>query len=386
MNWVAIRMLVGDRLKYLALIVGIAFAALMVTQQAAIFTGYARQIGAWLRDTAQADLWVVDGQVRHSEDLKRLSDTTLQRVRGLDGVAWAVPMYKGWLPVRLDDGTLLNVRFVGIDDASMIGTPPGMPHETAMLLRQDRALLIDESEASTRLRRLRTPGEPGLRVGDRLSVNDNDAMVAGTYRRSPDFFWEPVAYTLYSRAITWAPRERRQLTYVLVKLQEGADPAAVARQITAATGHRALTGPQFIRQSTLWILRETGILINFGITILLGFLIGVLVCGLLLYLFIVENTRYFAALKAMGATNRRVIGMVALQIAVAGLLGYGIGLGGTAVVGTLIQGGVIGGLAYALVWQIPVLGAVAVITCCMVAGLISISRVLGLEPATVFKA
>ena len=52
-----------------------------------------------------ADLWVMDPQVQMSEGPKPLSDTALQRVRSVSGVAWAVPMYKGWLKCRLPDGT-----------------------------------------------------------------------------------------------------------------------------------------------------------------------------------------------------------------------------------------------------------------------------------------
>lgn len=382
---IAMRMLMGDRLKYLALITGIAFAALLVTQQASIFNGYARQIGAWIRDTPHGDLWVVDPQVRHSEDIKRLQDTALQRVRGVSGVAWAAPMFKGWLPIRLDDGTLLNARFVGVDDASLVGTPPGMPTETAQLLRRDRAVLIDAGEAGTRLARLRDTAQPAMRVGDRFTVNDYEAIVAGTYKRTADFFWEPVIYTTYSRALSWAPKERRLLTYVIVKVREGADVAAVQRQIKDATGLDALTNAQFEWNSTLWVLKETGILINFGITIALGFLIGVLVCALLLYLFILENTRYFAALKAMGATNARVLGMVALQIAVAACIGYGLGVGGAAIAGSAMKGDGASGLAFSMVWQIPVFGAVAILVCCLIAGFISVIRVLKLEPGIVFK-
>src|SRR2546421_12718427 len=57
MNFVALKMLVGDRLKYIALVAGVAFAALLITQQASIFTGYMLQIGAWIRDTGSGDPW-----------------------------------------------------------------------------------------------------------------------------------------------------------------------------------------------------------------------------------------------------------------------------------------------------------------------------------------
>ena len=49
MNFIALKMLVGDRMKYISLVAGIAFAALLVTQQSSIFTGFAMQMGAWVR-------------------------------------------------------------------------------------------------------------------------------------------------------------------------------------------------------------------------------------------------------------------------------------------------------------------------------------------------
>ena len=83
MNFVALKMLIGDRLKYIALVAGIAFAALLITQQASIFLGYTLRTGSWIRETSasQADLWVMDPQVQFSEGPKPLSDTALQRVR-----------------------------------------------------------------------------------------------------------------------------------------------------------------------------------------------------------------------------------------------------------------------------------------------------------------
>ena len=125
MNFVALKMLVGDRLKYVALVAGIAFAALLITQQASIFTGFTLRTGSWIRETTAggADLWVMDPQVQMSEGPKPLSDTALQRVRSVSGVAWAVPMYKGWLKCRLPDGTLTTVRLIGIDDATLAAGP-----------------------------------------------------------------------------------------------------------------------------------------------------------------------------------------------------------------------------------------------------------------------
>lgn len=384
MNAFAIKMLVGDRLKYLGLVIGIAFASLLITQQASIFYGYAHRIGAWIRDTSQADLWVMDEQAEYTEDRKPLTDTTLQRVRGIDGVAWAVPMWKGYLRMRLADGTRVQARLVGIDDATLLGGPPQMVEGSLADLHRDRAVLIDvDSLADLRLRRgLPGEGPRPVRVGDRIDINDHEAIVVGSYRRTAEFFWDPVLYTTYSRALAMAPSERRQMSFVLVKVKDGVSLAGVARAIEAATGCVARTGAEFEALSEDYVLAKTGILVNFGITIALGFVIGVLVAGQLLYNFVVENLRYYAALKAMGATNRTLIGMVMVQVAMAAGIGFGIGVGGAALSGVLLARG---GLAFEMEWRIPLFGAAAVLVVCAIAALISILRVLRLEPAVVFK-
>ena len=385
MNVFAIKMLVGDRLKYLGLVIGIAFASLLITQQASIFYGYAHRIGAWIRDTGQADLWVMDEQAEYTEDRKPLTDTTLQRVRSIDGVAWAVPMWKGYLRMRLADGTRVQARLIGIDDATLLGGPPEMVEGELKDLHRDRAVIVDEASLGDLRLRYGLPGEGprAVRIGDHIDVNDHEAIVVGTYRRSPEFFWDPVLYTTYSRALAMAPSERRQLTFVLVKVKDGVDHGVVARAITAATGCAARTGPEFEAISTDYVLAKTGILVNFGITIALGFVIGVLVAGQLLYNFVVENLRYHAAMKAMGATNGTLIRMVLVQVLVAAGLGFGIGVGGAALSGVLLARG---GLAFEMDWRIPLLGAAAILVVCSIAALISISRVLRLEPAVVFKS
>jgi len=382
MNLIAIKMLVGDKLKYLSLVAGLAFAALLVTQQAAIFTGFALQTGAWIRDTAVADLWVMDEQVEFTEDIKPMIDTAISRVRGVDGVQWAVPIFKNFINATFPDGTRRNIRLIGLDDATLAGGPPEMVEGRLEDLKQDKAVLMNVGDVKP-LKFKRSGGNRSLQVGDRLSINDNEAVVVGSFRASKEFFWEPVLYTTYSRAMFWSPDTRRKLQYMLVKVKPDADVQEVAARITAATGLKAMTGRQFERMTMEWIMRETGILVNFGITIALGFVIGVLASGQTLYQFMVENLRHFGAIKAMGAGNWTILRMVLVQVLLVGMVGYGIGLGVACVAGMFLSNS---GLAFRMVWQIPVLGGAAILLCCGVAGAISLYRVVRLEPAVVFKA
>ena len=383
MNRVALQMLVGDRLKYVALIAGVTFAALLITQQASIFTGYTMRTFAWVDDTSGADLWVMDPQVEFSDDIKPMLDTSLQRVRGVAGVAWAVPMFKGYLNCRLPDGTALQSRVIGLDDATLFGGPPEVVSGALGDLRRDKAILVNAADLEPGgPLSMRRRGGAMVAVGDRLDLNDHEAVVVGTYRKTPEFFWEPVIYTTYSRALTMAPAVRKQLQFVLVKAQPGADLDALAAEITRATGLAARTNADFGSMTARYVLDKTGILINFGITIALGFVIGLLAAGQTFYTFVLDNLRHFGALKAMGASDWVVVKMLLVQVVVVATVGYGLGVGGAAVTGIFFAKG---GLAFQMPWQIPALGAVSVLGVCLVAGLLSIVRVLRLEPAIVFK-
>src|SRR5207302_2492553 len=123
MNWVALKMLTGDRAKYLGIIFGVAFAALLMAQQMSMFVGVMRRTTSQIRDVQEADIWVMDPRVRFVDEIRPLPDTDLQRVRGVPGVAWAVRLYKGLVQARLEGGDYRQVLLMGIDDATLVGGP-----------------------------------------------------------------------------------------------------------------------------------------------------------------------------------------------------------------------------------------------------------------------
>jgi putative ABC transport system permease protein len=124
MNSVALNMLTGDRAKYIGIVMGVTFASLLITQQGGIFVGLMSRTYGFLTDTGQPDIWVMDSKVQFIDDIKPLQDTELYRVRGVEGVGWAMPMYKGLLRVRLSNGTFQTCNVVGLDDATLTGGPP----------------------------------------------------------------------------------------------------------------------------------------------------------------------------------------------------------------------------------------------------------------------
>jgi putative ABC transport system permease protein len=379
---VALKMLVGDRLKYIGLVAGLTFAVTLITQQAAIMNGFLQRMGSFVRDTGPADLWVMDPQRRFSDDMKPMSDTALGRVRSIDGIEWAVPMYKSWIRCRLPDGTMTQTIVVGLDDATLLGGPPEIVEGKLEDLRRDGGVLIDHDERDAKMKML-MGGNRGLRIDDRVSFNDQDAVIVGTFRASKSFFWEPTVYTTYSRAVRFAPAERKSMAFVLAKVRGGHSIPDVQARIRESTDLAAYTSSEFEEKSTNFLAGSTGIRANFGLAILLGFIIGLLVSGQTLYQFTIDNLRHFAALKAMGATNFMLLRMVSVQVLAVGAVGYGVGLGAATLLGRFISSI---GLAFEMSWVIPVFAGVAIMGICLLAGVLSMTRVMRLEPAIVFKS
>lgn len=380
----AIAMIMGDRLKYLGLLVGLSFAAMLITQQASIFMGYTQRMWAPIEDQPHVDVWVMDPQVRYTQDTKHMQDTVLQRVRGVEGVRWAVPMYRGALNAQLADGTQELSTIIGIDDSTLLGGPEKVVEGSLLDLRQADGVIVEKRAGEGDLRVHNADGTTRpLQVGDTLSINDRFARVVGICETNYPFYWQPVIYTTYSRAMLYAPPERKQMTYVLVRAQEGITPEALAERITAATGMKARTSADYARLTMNYTLQKTGILVNFGITVALGFVIGLLVCGQTFFNYVVDNTRIFGALKALGLSNQRLLGMIATQVLVVGSIGFGIGAGLAAIAGSLLP---FVGVGFYMPWQLLVGSAVGVLGICIVAAFLSALRVLRLEPAVVFKA
>ena len=135
-----------------------------------------------------------------------------------------------------------------------------------------------------------------------------------------------------------------------------------------------------------YYLKRTGIPINFGITVALGFVVGCAIAGQTFYLFTLENLKQLGSLKAMGVSNIRIVGMVMLQAFVVGLIGYGLGIGGAAAFGVFFEKVVTSTPpAFYLGWQVLAITGGAVFIIITAAALMSLKKVLFLEAGVVFR-
>lgn len=385
MNFIAIRMLLGDKAKYIGIIVGLTFASLLITQQSAIFAGIMTRTFSFLTDVSQPDIWVVDPEVQYIDDIKPMQDTEVLRVRGVEGVQWAVPIYKGSLPARLTTGRYQTCVVIGLDDETLIGGPPEMVRGRLSDLRQSEAVIVDEIGAAGKLaRRLPDGTRVPLKPGDDLELNDNRAVVVGICRVTATFQANPVIYTTYSRATLFAPMQRKLLSFVAAKAKPGQDLQQLCRRINQATRLRAYTRDDFKRLTFLYYLKYTGMPINFLTAVALGFVVGITIAGQTFYNFTLDNLRYFGTLKAMGTTNRSLLRMILLQALMVAGIGYGLGVGAASAWGLLLSGRT--QIAFRLPWQLLVISAAAVLFICLSSAALSIRKVMRLEPAVVFRS
>lgn len=373
----ALKMLFRDRAKYAMLVSGLAFCSLLMCQQSSVFCGLMMWTTATVRNIG-APVWVVDAKVEQANEVIPMRQIEVDRVRGVPGVAWAVPLYLGIEQARLADGSFQNIQLVGLDTGTLTGRPMTIREGRIEDLRLPNAVLVDQ----VAVEKFRRKGIP-IRIGTTFEINDREARVVGICQVSRSFLGQPYIYTTFDRALEFAKPARKQLGYVLAAPVEGVSAAELVTRINRLSGIRAIEKDRLFWDTIRWYIKNTGIPISFGTVVILGIIVGIAIAGQTFFLFVHDNLRFLAAFKAMGASNATLAGMVLLQAFSVGFIGYGVGVGLASWFGNTV-------LAkeqppFFMPWQVPVFVAGVILFICAFSSLIGLVKVLRLEPAVVFR-
>ncbi len=385
----ALKMLFGDTAKYLMLVAGLFFATFLIVQQASVFCGLMLWTTSTLKNVA-APIFVVEERVEQVNETNPMRDTDVARIRSVSAVRWAMPLYSGIQRVRLDDGSFKTIQLLGIDAASLAGAPGRMVAGNLEDLRLPNTVVIDEL-ATERLSS--NPQDPTkrIKIGDRFEINDVEARVVGICKAMRSFTGGPYIWTTYERALQYTPSQRKMLTAVIAAPVNGMTNEQAAAAIEKATGLRAYVNRDFGENSkdfntatVWWYVKNTGIPISFGTTVVIGFIVGMAIACQTFYAFVLDNLKHLGALKAMGMSNFRLSMMLLFQSLTVGLIGFGIGLLATSAfaMGALKNGQP----PFYMPWQIPVGTFLVIQVICMLAALMGIVRLSLYEPAMVFRA
>jgi putative ABC transport system permease protein len=378
MFFVAFRMLTFDTAKYLGLIFTIAFSTFLISQQASVFASLMTRTTSQIRDVSDASVWVAHPAHRYIDEIKPMSESALTDVRGVEGVKWAVRLYRGLSRAKAPDGTFRTCITMGVDDATLIGLPRKMVLGDVESLRLPDAIFLDRFGYSYFF-----AGQE-LKLGAEIELNDRRARVMGIIDSSAPFVTFPVIYSRYSQALTYAGQERNTLSLILAQPEEGLTPDQIAARIHQQTGLTAMSSRAFSWQTIWFYIKNTGIPVNFGVIIVVGILVGTVVAAQTLYLFTLDNLKQYAALKAIGVKNVTLAAMVLLQSSIVGAIGFG--FGAALCVSFFFFTRDMPHLR-GFITHYEILGGTAALMALIVVGAsaLSVQRVVWLEPATVFR-
>ncbi|MBZ2183801.1 MAG: ABC transporter permease [Bryobacter sp.] len=378
MHFVAWQMLTGDRAKYLGLIFAIAFSTFLMSHQVSIFCGLMSRTASQIDDVRDASIWVMDAKTLYLDEVKALTDQDLYRIRGISGVEWAVPLFKGASRAKGPDGHFRAVILMGHDDSTLTGIPRRIVHGDITRLREPESIAIDQVGYEFFF-----PGQP-YQLNRSLDLNDRTVRIVAIVDSNAPFVNLPVVYTRYTQALNFVGRERNQMSFVLAKAIPGLPEGELTGRIADRTGLKALTSSQFGWETIWYYMEHTGIPINFGITVIIALIVGTVVAGQTFYLFTIENLKQFGALKAIGVSDLRIVGMILMQALIVGAIGYGLGISMTAIFFETTQSNL--DLRGFRLLPIVMQGTAAtVFLIVFLASAFSVRRVIVLEPAVVFR-
>ena len=379
MNWIALRMLTGDTVKYIGMIFGVAFSTLLITQQSSIFLGLVSRAATTVVDVRDANVWVMDPRIESVDNVWPMPATALQRVRGIDGVAWAAPFLRSTTTIVAPDLPLQTASLFGLDDASLVGLPTTMIAGRRADLAAPGTVMMDEGGWQFLF-----PGET-FTPGKVVELNDRRAVVVGLVKAGVQFNSQVSLYARYSTALNYAPGGRNRLSFIIAMAEKGYSPAQVARNIETATGLKSLDSKAFAKASSDYVIYNTGIPVSFGTVVLLGVIVGIVIVALTFTLFVRDNIKQFASLKAIGVSSRRLVGMVLLQGGLVGVMGYALGLGAATVMVTMGASKSLALRGFYVPIEVAAFAAIVVALIISAAGLLAIRKVISTDPATVFR-
>ena len=370
----AYKLLVNDKAKFTALLVGITFAVFLMVAMTSLFAGVLNRASATVINLG-ASIWIMDPAVQTVANTIGMPDYVLDAARSIKGVNYAVPVYTGGALVKLVDGAYQAVTVVGLDDTSLLGRPRLTQGKIEDIYGENAFIVVKDTEF---------PKLGNPRLGTEFEVNDHRGVIVGIATvSSSGLFGVPTLYTTYQRALQYIPNPRFTISYVLVAAKSPGDIPQIKRQVQAL-GYLALTRDEFMRKISTFYMFQTGLGMNLLIMTVMSFVVGLSISGQTFYTFILENLEKFGALKAIGAKSRELILMILFQASFTALTGFGLGVGLCALVIWLARLRLPDYAAVITWWNLGLAFGMVLIIAGM-SSYVGVRKVLHVEPFDIFR-
>jgi putative ABC transport system permease protein len=370
------KLLLHDRLRFAVAIAGVSVSVMLVLVQVGLYYGF-MDTASSIIDASKADLWVGKKGNESFEFATPFDDRTYYRVASVPGVQHAERLLVSFSQFKLADGGDLGIQVVGIETAPghhPLMTPWNVIAGDTRRLAEPGAIVLDKSEY---------PKLKIDRVGHTTEIAGVRAEVVALTNGIRSFTTSPIIFTDLRTARSYMPQLGADpVTYVLVEVDPGVDVAAVQARINALPHLAAYTTHEMSRRTRTYWSERTGVGAGFFTTAVLGIIVGFVVVGQILYSGTLQYIREYGTLKAMGARNSAVVRVILSQAMISAALGFVVGAPLAMAMRAAMKGA---NLTVALSPELYTVTAAITAVMCAFAALLSIVKVLRLDPASVFK-
>lgn len=370
---IARRNLFHDKVRLGVTLTGITFAVVLMVVELGLFAGFSLTTTG-LIDHSGADLWVASLHIPYVEQGVPFSERKLYQVRATPGVASAEKYSIRFGNWKRTDGGHESVQVVGYNLDNPMGGPWNVVVGNVEDLRAPDAILIDQIYSK----------KLGVtHVGQIFEINDHRVRVVGFTHGIRSFTTSPYVFTTFKNAQNIANMKEQDTIFILIK----ATPGTNIDELRTALSSRlhdvdVLTTKGFSTMTRTYWMFTTGAGIAVLLAAVLGLVVGIVVVTQTIYATTMDHLREYGTLKAMGAPNSYIYRVILEQAGIAAILGYGMGM---IVSLFVVHGGQQGGAAILLSWQMAIFILLLTSLMCGIAAIVSIHKVITLDPAMVFK-
>jgi len=325
MQTIAQKMLVADRGKLITALVGVVFSGVLVNVQTGLFLGFITRAGL-LVDRGEADIWVGHKMMQNVDFPQDIPRRWIQRIRGIPGVAQARPYLIGASKMTLPSGGYEDVYVVGVDRTTFLGHAWNFSESDPAAILQPDGVIVDKHEAE----KLEFP-----EIGDMREVAGSRARIVGRTQGVMGFLVLPYVFTTYERAGHYLKKGPEVCSYYLIQVEKEADVDFVCAQIRKRIPEvEAYPREAYTRISIDYWMRRTGLGISYSAATLLGLIVGLVMVAETMYAMVLDRLGEFGTLKAIGAKESQIFGVLVVQATIMAVFGSLIGL---AIVWSIVQ-------------------------------------------------
>lgn len=374
MFYVALRILLYDKVRSLITLLGVVFAVGLIFNQLGIFLGL-METSSVIVDHTPGDIWVTSKNSKNFDFSQPFPDYVYHQTIADDGIQSAEKLIVAWGIIRQKEGGTEQVEVVGFNPDSGVGGPWELVSGDLRLLKNGNYAIVDES-AMKRLGR--------IQVGEYRDVLSHRLQVVGISRGAKSFTTAPILFTsfeLAQRLVTYVGSD--STVFVVAKVKPGVNvDQVVSRLKERLKGVDVFVARDFSMKTRRYWAVETGVGFSFLLTIIISFLVGMLIVGQTIYNSTVEHIKEFGTLKALGASNREIYKIIFSQAMINALAGYIVSLIVTLASVKIYEAG---GMVMVVRGWVNFLVLGLTLLMCFASAFVSVRRIKRIDPAILFR-